>query len=64
MNAREWFYGPLGFGSTSGSFPVTGATVRKTDVAMARTEKGLCVRCAEPMDPERESLWCAKCEEA
>lgn len=21
MNAREWFYGPLGFGSTRGSFP-------------------------------------------
>ena len=43
-SARAWFYGPEGFGSTRGSFP-TAETVAKTDVAMARTAKGLCPMC-------------------
>lgn len=65
MNARDWFYGPLGFGSTRGSFngsPMpTGDTVRKADAAMARTEKGLCPSCAKPVN---EDGGCRPCEEA
>jgi tRNA(Ile2) C34 agmatinyltransferase TiaS len=58
VNARDWFYGPLGFGS-SGPMP-TGATVRKTDVVMARTEKGLCPFCEGPMNEDGR---CDRCRE-
>jgi hypothetical protein len=55
MNGKAWFYGPLGFGSTRGSFP-TAETVRKTDQAMARTEKGLCPSCGEPVNEDGKCL--------
>lgn len=60
LSARAWFYGPLGFGSTPGSFPVTSETVRKTDEMLARSDKGLCVDCGGPKDDEG---LCAACRE-
>lgn len=62
LSARAWFYGPLGFDSTRGSFPVTGSTVRKADQAMRRTDAGLCPHCGKATDDEGECA--ARCQEA
>jgi hypothetical protein len=51
VNAREWFYGPQGFGSTRGNVP-TAATVVKTDAAMAAIERNECPFCWAPLDEE------------
>lgn len=42
MNARDWFYGPQGFGSTRGNVP-SGASISKADAMLSKTARGICL---------------------
>lgn len=47
-SAKEWFIREPG----PNRFRVSGETVRQTEIAMARTAKGLCPGCAEPVNED------------
>lgn len=48
MSAKEWFLRE----PSPNRVRVTSETVRKTEIAMARTAKGLCPACAEPVNED------------
>lgn len=58
VSRREWYYDGPEF---HGQMP-TAETVCRTAVAMARTEKGLCGLCAEPVNEDGECV-SAQCKE-